>query len=44
VDAESIVVAALDQLYRRGEIAGEVVARAIRELGIDPGKPDPTKV
>ena len=43
VDAESIAVAALDQLYRKGEIAAEQVARAILELGIDACKPDPMK-
>ncbi len=41
VDAESIVVAALDQLARRGEIRPERVRKAIEELGIDPEKADP---
>jgi pyruvate dehydrogenase E1 component len=44
VDAECITLAALDQLYRRGELPAEQVARAIKELGVDADKPDPTKV
>jgi pyruvate dehydrogenase E1 component len=43
-DAECITLAALDQLFRRGEVPAEDVARAIKELGIDADKPDPTKV
>jgi pyruvate dehydrogenase E1 component len=38
VDAESVVVATLDALARRGRIRAEVVARAIRDLGVDPEK------
>jgi pyruvate dehydrogenase E1 component len=41
VDAECIALAALDQLARRGEIKPERVAKAIKELGIDPKKVDP---
>ena len=41
VDAESIVVAVLLQLARRGEITTAVVAKAIKDLGIDPEKADP---
>jgi len=52
VDAESITVAALSALARRGEktetggrieprITREAVKRAALELGIDPDKPDP---
>ncbi len=41
VDAECIAVAVLDQLARRGEIKAERVAKAIKELGIDPEKADP---
>jgi pyruvate dehydrogenase E1 component len=43
VDAESIVVAALEQLARRGEMPAEQVARAIKEMGIDPEKPNPAR-
>jgi pyruvate dehydrogenase E1 component len=42
VDAESITVAALDQLAQRGEIKREVVQKAIKDLGLDPEKPEPT--
>lgn len=38
VDAECTVIATLYQLSRRGEIAKEVVAKAIKELGVDPEK------
>jgi pyruvate dehydrogenase E1 component len=38
VDAESVVIATLDALYRRGEIEGKVVADAIKDLGMDPEK------
>jgi pyruvate dehydrogenase E1 component len=43
VDAESIVLAALDRLAQRGEIKPERVQKAIAELGIDPEKPDPVR-
>jgi pyruvate dehydrogenase E1 component len=43
VDAECIAVAALDQLARRGEIKPERVAKAIKELGVDPEKVDPVR-
>ena len=43
VDAECIAVAALDQLMRRGEIKPERVAKAIKELGIDPEKVEPVR-
>ena len=43
VDAASICVAALHTLARRGEIAPDRVDAAIRELGIDPAKPDPAR-
>ena len=36
-------MAALDQLARRGEIKPERVAKAIKELGIDPDKVDPVR-
>jgi pyruvate dehydrogenase E1 component len=41
VDAESIAVAALTQLARRGQVERGLIGRAIAELGIDPEKPDP---
>jgi len=41
VDAESITVAVLYQLVRRGEIKAEVAAKAIKELGVDPEKLNP---
>jgi pyruvate dehydrogenase E1 component len=44
VDAECITVAALDQLARRGEIKTTLVEKAIKDLGIDPDKPDPLSV
>jgi pyruvate dehydrogenase complex dehydrogenase (E1) component len=41
IDAESIVVATLAALARSGEIEPRAVAKAIRELDIDPEKIDP---
>jgi pyruvate dehydrogenase E1 component len=41
VDAESIAVAALHGLHRHGDLGAAEVAKAIRELGVDPGKHDP---
>ncbi|HSM14910.1 MAG TPA: pyruvate dehydrogenase (acetyl-transferring), homodimeric type [Thermoanaerobaculia bacterium] len=41
IDAESITVAALAELARRGEIDAEMPGRALAELGVDPSKPDP---
>ena len=41
VDAESIVVAALYRLQAQGSLEAAQVSRAIRDLGIDPEKPDP---
>ena len=41
VDAPSITVAALAALARRGEIAADVVALTIRDLGLDPDTADP---
>jgi pyruvate dehydrogenase E1 component len=41
IDAESVALAALWQLARRGAIDREVARRAISELGIDPEKADP---
>jgi pyruvate dehydrogenase E1 component len=39
VDAESVVIAALDQLQRLGKIERREISRAITELGFDPDKP-----
>lgn len=39
VDAENIVLATLYQLAQRGEIDRETVAKAIKDLGLDPEKP-----
>jgi pyruvate dehydrogenase E1 component len=44
VDAASIVVAALDALHLEGELPASEVSRAIKELGIDPEKPDPLSI
>jgi pyruvate dehydrogenase E1 component len=44
VDAESITVATLHALAERGKVKPELVARAIRELGVDPEKPNPSSV
>ncbi len=41
IDAESIVVATLSALAESGEIEPGVAAKAIRDLGIDPSRPDP---
>ena len=41
VDAESIVLAALTQLERQGAFGLEDLARAVKDLGIDPEKIDP---
>jgi len=44
VDAECITVAALTQLYKQGKIEKSVVTNAIKDLGIDPNKPNPMTV
>ena len=44
VDAEMTVVAALSALADKGQVAREVVASAIRDLGIDPEKAYPVLV
>jgi pyruvate dehydrogenase E1 component len=43
VDAESIVVAALAELARRGEVKPGRVQRAIQEFEIDADRPDPVR-
>jgi pyruvate dehydrogenase E1 component len=41
IDAKSIVVAALSTLSRQGKIKPEKVKQAMKDLGIDPEKPEP---
>jgi pyruvate dehydrogenase E1 component len=41
VDAETIAIAALHALSQDGVISTSEVAQAIRDLGVDPEKPDP---
>jgi pyruvate dehydrogenase E1 component len=41
VDARSIVLATLHELHHDGKIERNVVDKAIKELGIDPDKPNP---
>ncbi len=43
VDAESIALTTLHELAKRGEIPMKTVEQAIRDLEIDPNKPDPVK-
>jgi pyruvate dehydrogenase E1 component len=43
VDAECIAVATLSHLARRGEIKPAQVAQAIKDLGINPEKPNPMR-
>jgi pyruvate dehydrogenase E1 component len=43
VDGECVTIAALEQLARRGEVPVKDVENAIKELGIDPEKPDPVR-
>jgi pyruvate dehydrogenase E1 component len=38
VDAESITIAALYQLKKQGKCDGQCVAKAVKELGINPDK------
>jgi pyruvate dehydrogenase E1 component len=44
VDRKAIVLAALKALADRGAFDPETVSQAIRQLGIDPDKPDPVTV
>ncbi len=44
VNAESIALAALNLLAKRGEFPTGRLQKAVRELGIDPDKPDPVTV
>jgi pyruvate dehydrogenase E1 component len=41
VDARFITLATLHELLREGKIQASVVRKAIKDLAIDPGKPDP---
>lgn len=43
VDAESIVVAALHTLMRRGEVEARTVEKALCDFGINPERPDPAR-
>jgi pyruvate dehydrogenase E1 component len=43
VDAASITVAALCQLMRRGEVRPGDVQKAIKDLGVNPDKPNPVE-
>jgi pyruvate dehydrogenase E1 component len=43
VDAESIAVAALHALQKRGQMKKDRIEEAIQVLGIDPEKPDPVE-
>ncbi len=43
VDAENIALAALTQLAKEGKYAPAKLAAAIRELGLDPDKPNPAR-
>ncbi len=44
IDAECVTYTALENLGRRGEIPMSEVANALKDLGIDPNKPDPVSV
>jgi len=41
VDARFVAVAALAELLKEGQIEAKVVAQAIKDLGINPDKPNP---
>jgi pyruvate dehydrogenase E1 component len=44
IDAENIVIAALDALRQEGLLEAETVSRAIEDLGVDPEKLDAATV
>ncbi len=44
VDAECIVIGALDALRQEGKISASVLQKAIETLGVDPNKPNPAFV
>ena len=41
VDARFVALATLSELLKDGQIDGKVVAQAIKDLGINPDKPNP---
>ncbi len=41
IDAESVVIETLYRLARKGKMDADQVAAAIKDLGVDPDKPDP---
>jgi pyruvate dehydrogenase E1 component len=41
IDAESVVIATLYSLARKGLVGNDLVARAIKDLGVDPAKKYP---
>ncbi len=43
IDAESIVLTSLGELQQRGLVKEDVVKSAVKQLGIDPDKPDPVR-
>ncbi|MBX7105388.1 MAG: pyruvate dehydrogenase (acetyl-transferring), homodimeric type, partial [Gemmataceae bacterium] len=43
VDAENVVIASLTQLLRKKEVSADLVAKAIKDLGVDPDKADPVE-
>jgi pyruvate dehydrogenase E1 component len=43
IDAESIALAALHELARRGAVPADLPERARAELGLDPDQPDPVR-
>jgi len=44
VDAENIALAALESLAKKGSVSKSQVAGAVKQLGIDPEKPNPATV
>jgi pyruvate dehydrogenase E1 component len=44
VDAENIVIGALDALRLEGKFSATDMAKAIRELGVDPAKVEPATI
>jgi pyruvate dehydrogenase E1 component len=43
VDAKFVALATLSELLKDGQIDAKVVQKAIKDLGVNPGKPDPAK-
>jgi pyruvate dehydrogenase E1 component len=41
VDARYIVIATLSALQQQGKVEAAVVAKAIKDLGVNPEKPNP---